>query len=109
MTFPAPFTVTHQACDGYTENDDGNTVLTYAAPIDRPAYCWSPHTVETRQDITYLETADLDLYMPTAAVDMKDLFTVDTVTYEVVDVQDWNFGFHGWAPGIQVALKKWEG
>ena len=68
-----------------------------------------PYTIETRQDITYLETADLDLYMPTTAVDMKDLFTIDAVTYEVVDVQDWNFGFHVWAPGIQVALKKWEG
>lgn len=109
MTFPAPFTVTHQACSGYTENDDGNTVLTYATPAERPAYCWAPHGAETRDDTTYLETVDLHLYMPTAAVGLKDLFTIDSVTYEVVDVADWNFGFHGWEPGLHVALKKWEG
>lgn len=109
MTFPALFTVQHETCNGFTENDDGNTIPTYSDPVDRPAYCWAPHIVETRADTTYLETADLDLFMPKTVVGLKDLFIVDGSVYEVVDVQDWTKGFHGWAPGIQVMLKKWEG
>lgn len=115
MTFPAPFTVGHSTCSGFSEDGDGNSIPTYSASAEIPAYCWGPHTasswssVEARTDTTYLETAELDLFLPKTTVDLKDLFTVDGVVYEVVDVADWTHGFHGWQPGVLIALNKWEG
>lgn len=115
MSIPALFSVTHQTCNGFTEGSDGNSVRTYGDPVQQPAIGWGPHSatgwsgVETRTDTTYLETVDLDLFLPKTTVGLKDLFTVDSVVYEVVDVADWTKGFHGWEAGVVVALSRWEG
>lgn len=115
MTFPTLFTVIHQQCNGFQENNDGNSIRTYSDPVSQRVYCYGPHTatswsgVETRTGETYLETADLDLMMPKVSVGLKDLFTIESVVYEVVDIADWTHGFHGFQPGIVVALTKWEG
>lgn len=111
MTFPTPFAVTLKRPTGTpTEDEDGNTVETPSGTgTELPAYAIAPHVVETRTDATMLDTWDLDVYMPKAAVDTSDRMVVDGVTYDVVDVQDWTQGFHGWQPGIVVGLRKWEG
>lgn len=104
--FPTPLSVGHKVA---TKSTDllGNTTIIYGSPSSLPAYSISPHTVEVGSTtLTETEVADLDVYMPKAAINLKDRFSIDNVDYEVVGVQDWTMGFHGWQPGIVVELKK---
>lgn len=109
MSFPTPYTVTHIPRTGLTEDADGNTAESFGTGVAVAVYGWQPHTVETRSETTMLETWDVDVLMPKTAVDVEDRMVVDGVIYEVVDVEDWTNGFHGWRPGIVVGLRKWEG
>lgn len=106
MTFPAPHSVTHVAVAGWTEDDLGNTLNTYAAPVTCQAIGIAPHNTELWTDITSAVVADVDMSMPPTTVNMKDRFTIGATTYEVVGVQDFNTGFVAWTPGIMVALQK---
>lgn len=105
---PTPYTVTHQT-PTIGEDDDGNTTHTFTTGAERKVYGWAPHTIETRTGQTYVDTWDVDLYMPKTVVNLEDRIVIDGVTYEVVDVADWTNGFHQYKPGIVVGLKKWEG
>lgn len=109
MTFPALYTVTHLPAGTPSEDADGNTRDTFGAPQTLAAIAVAPHVTETRTGETYLDTWDLDVFMPKADIDTADRMEVFSVTYEVVKVADWTTGFHGWEPGIVVGLRKWEG
>lgn len=109
MTYPAPYTVTHIPAGTVTEDDDGNTVQGWGTPADLPAYSVAPHVDETRKGETYLDTWDVDVLMPKAVINAADRIVFDSITYDVVNVADWTYGFHGWEPGISVGLKKWQG
>lgn len=109
MTFPTPYTVTHLPAGAATEDADGNTVDAFGSGTDLPAIAISPHVDETRTNTTYLDTWDVDVFMPKAVIDTEDRMVVLGVTYDVVKVADWTHGFHGWQPGIVVGLRKWEG
>ena len=108
MTFPLRHTVTHIPYSGDAEDSIGNTIPgDYGDPVQLGVYAVSPHTVEQGSTtITQTQVADLDVFMPKTTVSLKDQFTVDGDTYEVVGVQDWTKGFHGWEPGIVVELQR---
>jgi len=85
----------------------GNTTVTFGSPTQLLAFSIAPHVIEVGSTtLTETEVADLDVYMPKADINLKDRFSIDNVDYEVVGVQDWTMGFHGWQPGIVVELKK---
>lgn len=107
MTFPLRHTVTHIPYTGTTEDGLGNTVPAFGDGVSVGVYAISPHTVEQGSTtITQTEVADLDVFMPETTVNLKDQFQIDSDTFEVVGVQDWTKGFHGWQPGIVVELQK---
>lgn len=109
MTFPTPYTVEHLPVGSTSEDDDGNTVEGFGTPTSLPAYAIAPHVDEYRKGETYVDTWDVDVLMPKAAINVQDRIVFDGVTYDVVNVADWTYGFHGWQPGISVGLKKWQG
>lgn len=85
----------------------GNTVPGFGEPVEVGVYAIAPHTVEVGSTTaTETSTADVDVFMPKAAVSLKDQFTIDGAVYETVGVQDWTKGFHGWQPGIVVELRR---
>lgn len=109
MTLPAPFTVTLLTAGTPTEDADGNTVEGFPSETQLAAISIAPHVDEKRSGETYLDTWDLDVFLPKTAVSTQDRMIIDGVTYEVVNVADWTLGFHRWQPGISVGLKKWTG
>lgn len=106
MTFPTPHTVIHEQVTGVTEGALGNDVPTFAAGVERKAYSYAPHRVETLDGHTSRDVAEMDLAMPAVTVGLMDRFTVNDVVYETVGVRDLTGGFHGWKPGIVVELKR---
>ena len=99
--------MTHTPYNGKTDDGLGNTVITYGDPVEVKVYTISPHVVEEgTATSTQTEVADLDVSMPKRAVNLKDRFSDDDGTYEVVGVRDRTKGFHGWQPGIIVELQK---
>lgn len=107
MTFPLRHTLTHTPYTGDTEDALGNTVPGYGTSVQRKAFAIQPHTVEQGSTtLTQTQVADLDVFMPETAVSLKDRFEIGGDSFEVVGVQDWTKGFHGWEPGIVVELQK---
>lgn len=108
MTFPIPHTVTHIPYGGDAEDGLGNTIPgEYGEPVELAVYSIAPHLVEQGSStLTETAVADVDVAMPKTAVNLKDQFQIDSDTYEVVGVQDWTKGFHGWEPGIVVELQR---
>lgn len=108
MTFPTPYTVKHLRAGGATliEDGDGNTIVGFSPAVDWPIYQMATHDTEAWSEVASSETADIDLYGPVTIVGLKDRFVIYSKTYETVGVQDWNHGFHGWKPGIVVAVKR---
>lgn len=107
MTFPLAFTVTRKPYTGDTESSLGNTVPGFGAAEELEVYAISPHTVEQgTTTLTETQIADLDVFAPKTPVSLKDQFTIDGDDYEVVGVQDWTMGFHGWKPGIVIEMRR---
>lgn len=99
--------VTHTPVTGSGSDSLGNTVPTYGAPAAAMAYSVGPHkAMHGSESITETETADVDMAMPKRVVSIKDRFTVDGTSYEVVAVRDQNLGFHRWQPGLVIAMRK---
>ena len=107
MTFPTPYTVVREPYIGDTEDGLGNTIPGFGDPETLRVISISPHIAE-QGSATATETsvADVDLFMPKTAVNVKDRFIEDGQTYEVVGIQDWTKGFHEWKPGIVVELRR---
>jgi hypothetical protein len=107
IEIPAPYEVGHKAFLGYTNDPLGNSQPTWDAPESVPVYAIEPHEVdEGMGTLVEQEIADLDILMPKIPMSLKDRVCVDGEDYEVVGVDDWTFGHHGWRPGIVVAVKK---
>lgn len=107
MTFPLRHTVTHIPCIGASHDMLGNTVPAFGDPVSREVYAVAPHIVEDGVGTsTEMEIADVDVYGPKFPVTVKDRFVIDGETFEVIAVQDWTRGFHGWEPGIVVELRR---
>lgn len=101
------FSLTRRPYIGEEDDGLGNTVPQFGADETVKVSSIAPHTVEQGSDtITQTQVADVDLYMPKTAVNVRDQFIEDGTTYEVVGVQDWTKGFHGWQAGMVVELKK---
>ncbi|WP_084459495.1 hypothetical protein [Mycolicibacterium houstonense] len=99
--------VIHTPATGTGEDSLGNTATVPGVPVERLAYSIGPH-VEEQGSVTRTETevADTDVAMPKYPVTLKDTFTIDGDTYNVVGLRDMTHGFHGWQPGIVVELQK---
>lgn len=106
MTIPARIPITHAPYDGETTDGLGNRVPAYGTPVTRKVYSIAPRTREQTVTWSTSEVADVDVFAPTFAVDLKDRFVIDGDTYEVVGRTDWNHGFHGWKPGLVIELKR---
>lgn len=107
MTFPTPYTLSRKPFTGSTDSL-GNTTASFGATVSVPVIAIAPHTVEQGSaTLAETEVADLDVFAPAGtAVGLKDVFVVDGKDHEVVGVQDWTKGFHGWAPGIVIELRR---
>jgi len=105
--FPAQYTVTRVPYTGDTQDSLGNTIPGFGTPEVVSVYSIAPHTVE-QGSATSTETSqvDVDVYMPKTSMNVKDRIVEDGQGYEVVGVQDWTKGFHGWKPGIVVELRR---
>lgn len=107
MTFPIAHTLTRKPFTGEGQSGLGNTVPTFGTPESFSAYAVAPHTVEEGSTtVTETEVADLDVFAPKQTVSLKDRFSIETNDYEVIGIQDWTMGFHGWKPGIVVELRR---
>lgn len=107
MTFPVTITLSRTPYDGESESGLGNTTPGYGDAVPFGAIAVAPHTVEEGSTTsTETQVADLDVYAPKQTVSLKDQFTINAETYEVIGVQDWTMGFHGWQPGIVVELRR---
>lgn len=106
--FPTRWAVQHLAYDGTTEDDRGNTVDSWAAPVERPVYGWgAPQSAEPKVAGVESVVVTLELLAPTFPVDDRDRMVVDGVTYDVVgDPEDYNHGPFGYAPGMVVNLTR---
>lgn len=108
MTFPIAHTVIRKP---YTGEEPAPSGIGYApafgSPVVLGVYTIAPHMVE-QGSATATETAvaDVDVAMPKSEVNLKDRFTIDGDDYEVVGVNDYTRGFHGWTPGIVVELRR---
>ena len=107
MDFPVVNDITRTPYLGETQDSLGNTTDSYGPPETIGRYTIAPHLVE-QGSATSTETtvADVDVAMPKTTVNLKDQFIIDGDDYEVVGIQDWTKGFHGWTPGIVVELRR---
>ena len=109
MTFPTPFTVSHEVFNGTGVDDLGNDVEAWASPVPAKVIGWYSSAIETLLGHTSRVVADIDLLIPpTLEVSVRDRFSLpnDADTYEVVAIEDYTHGFHQWQPGLVVKLKK---
>lgn len=109
MHFPYSFTVT---VTHFTENGDGDWIFASSEVISGCAVSPNKRSFETS---TYLEDtvrADLTLFAPSGS----NISSTDRVTLPDETVWDvWGYGadyaspFTGWAPGMQVPLRRYQG
>jgi len=112
MTFPTPWTVQQEVFTETGVDDLGNDVETWAPATGVQVIAWQNSQVENVNGHTSRVVADLDMAVPASlTVSVRDRFTLpgDAAPYEVVAVEDANHGFHQWAPGYIVKLRKVSG
>lgn len=111
MTYPTPYTVSHEAFNGTDDDDDalGNDLETWSPGVDVNVIGWYTTQVETLAGHTSRVIADVDLLVPPDLdVSVRDRFRLpgDENPFEVADVEDYNHGFHQWQPGSVVKLRR---
>jgi hypothetical protein len=108
VTFPTPWTVQYLAYAGTTEDDRGNEIPAYAAPVDWKVYGWSaPQSSEPKVAGVESVVVTLELFAPARPVGDQDRIVVNGDTYEVVgDPEDYDHGPFGFAPGMVVNLTR---
>lgn len=112
MTFPTPHVVRHEVFTGTGVDSLGNDVETWAAPVDVSVIGWYSSLVEVLAGYTSRTVSDIDLLVPPGVVvSVRDRVFLpgEDHVYEVVAVEDYNHGFHGWTPGGVVKLKRVQG
>jgi hypothetical protein len=116
VTFPTPYHVLH--VDKTAGGDDGlgNPTEVYTLePKTRPVIAFAPAGSSAGvSDQNNAVDWDLDVYLPAGwlptvgdklVVPMPHDLEAPNV-FEVVGVQDWTLGFHGWPAGGLVKLKR---
>lgn len=95
---------------GTTENEYGNEVPTWGAPVAHRVYGWAPAGSVEVNGYRQTVTADLSLYAPhDFPVAAKDHVRVAGQTYDVEGLpDDFSHGPFGFAPGVVVNLKRLE-
>jgi hypothetical protein len=111
--FPLPFTCSHEHYLAGVEDDHGNDVPGWAAPVDVACFWWLPTSAEpTVPDSGGVRTAvDVSLVVDSSVVvDPRDVFTVDGRRFEVIGLpKDYDHGPFGFTPGRRVVELKWVG
>ncbi len=112
--FPTVHTVGHKVWSVSGTDSHGNTVGAHADPVDVKVYGWSaPSGVTELGDDRVI--IDLKVYGPqTFLPSFRDQIVIPTGanagTFDVVgEVEDYNHGPFGWAPGVVVNLKRVDG
>lgn len=106
--FPTPHTVQHEVFDGGGVDALGNDVETWHDPVDVKVIAFAPSAEENITGYTSRVVADVDMSIPPdLEVGVQDRFILPGWGRMCVEaIEDANFGFHGWRPGIVVKLKK---
>ena len=94
---------------GTVDNEYGNTVDAWATePVTKAVYGWAPAGTNESNASRHTVTADLELFAPPGfTLDSRDHVRILGQTYEVQgDVEDFNHGPFGWAPGVRVNLRR---
>lgn len=95
---------------GTTPDDYGNEVASFAPPVTRYVYGWSPAGGVEVNTFRHAVAADLAVYAPND-LDVRPRYrmVVDGKTYDVQgEVEDYNHGPFGYAPGVVVNLTRSE-
>ncbi len=116
--FPLPFSCQHEAYIATTQDEHGNAVPEWAAPVAVACFWWAPtplhaRLVEPAQPPTGgdLLRVDLSLVVDSAvAVNHRDMFAVDGRRFEVIGLpQDYDHGPFGFVPNRRIIALKWTG
>lgn len=95
---------------GTLDDEYGNEQPSFAPPEERYVFGWAPAGGVEVNTFRHAVTADLSVYAPADfTVRPKDRMRVDGKTYDVQgDVEDYNHGPFGYAPGVVVNLSRSE-
>lgn len=110
VPFTAPFTVKWLRFNGSQVDELGNTVPSWADPVERSAVGWTRASKEDEGAGHEAEEGiDIKLMtVPSFVPYIKDRIMLDDSLFEVVG-SDTSIGFHRWAPGNVVLLRRVEG
>lgn len=107
--FPTPHAVDILPHSDAAEDDYGNPVETYGAPVAWSVYGWGPAGSREANGWQRQVTADLQVYgpRPPVAINPRDRLVVAGETYDIEGkVEDYNHGPFGFTPGVVVNLTK---
>lgn len=109
MSFPLAQTVGHKVYAGQVKNSRGNLVDAWDAAVTVPVYSWhvgSSHEPQIAGHERVVVEAVV-LSPPTFKPGNRDLIVLPIGEFEVIgDVEDYNHGPFGWAPGNSINLKR---
>lgn len=109
VPFTAPMTVNWLRFNGSQADELGNTVPSWADPVDRLAIGFQYVSSENSDGHEAEETVDAKLMtVPSFLPHIRDRIVVEGNTFDVVGT-DGRVGFHGWTPGNTVLLRRVEG
>ena len=110
---PLPFTCLVVFVQAGAEDDWGNVEPTWADPVERDCFWWSPSSSESSVDNLGGVRATVDVVLVLDAdveVDPKDVFTVNGRRFEVIGLpKDYDHGPFSFRPGLSVVELKWVG
>lgn len=94
---------------GTGEDDLGNDVETWSAPTDVQVIAIQWGMVENINGYTSRVVSDVSIAVPpTLTVSVRDRFLLpgEDLPFEVIAVENANYGFHRWAPGSTIKLNR---
>lgn len=116
VAFPTPYTVQHVNKTPGPDDGLGNPTEVYTLdPTQRPVIAFAPAgSAAGVSDQNNVVDWDLDVYLPAGWLPtVGDRLVVPLPgdleapnVFEVVGVQDWTLGFHGWPAGALAKLKR---
>lgn len=111
MSFPLAQTIGHAIYTPGSTDSHNNPIDAWATPVNVQVYGYGPpiRTEEAEPGGTQV-IQGLQVLSPVFAVDPRDRFVIDSITYEVVgEVANWSHGPFGWDPGQTIRLRRVEG
>lgn len=108
---PLPYTCQHEHYLAGVEDDHGNTVPGWAAPVDVACFWWLPTAAESSAPSAGGVRALVDVSLvvdSSLAVDPQDMFTVDGRRFEVIGLpKDYDHGPFEFHPNRRIVELKW--